>query len=593
MKKFWLFLGLCCLIAYRGYSQQNIFDLNDFKLIYLPSNGIDEKYDVNAIIKNKLTKSGFSVATSRLPIQANPDLDTCLVLTCEVVHSSSKLSLSLERDEVYVYFFDCKGEIVYRCSALTGIKVAAKLSYQNACIEALRKFDNFRYDFNPVSQRRLGHQVLISEYGFKEDDTTAVLLASADSKIAALQKALDVSLKSDNPQLSATNFNNRFEQPTKDEYIPPPILKSVEVKPFRVEEYSLSSITNRQKNLNLPAIFNQSYTNADEIIAQSLVSMKPFNNTIIETGNNSAIEVSTTEKKLNLPAIFNEGYTRADELIGESIIKYKASSLKVTGADVSTNFNTTTIVSMPTVATKVLITEADGSLHETSSTVSNDAVVGLINAIPTLLNTQVADEKCSDETSTTDVLAKESKAIEVANQPEVSTKPLIEPAPAEISVSTSTMPVALNVSPPEATKHNIEHTDVAVANPVKKTLIPATNISSSTAMPVSSVATNKYGLRVAPEFPGGVKKMFDFIKIKMKYPAGATADGIEGKVHIGFVIDKNGFITSMTIEKSLREDLDMEAIRIIGAMPPWRPALQSGEPVKAKVIIPITFSLKR
>ena len=140
MKKLLLTWFTFSTLASAVYAQQNIYDLNDFKLVYLVPNGLDERFEVNKIIKNKLTNAGIAVATSKIPMLANTNLDTCAVLTCEVGHGNSTLS-GFDRDEVYIHFFDCQGHVVYSCSALSGMKVSSKSAYQNACETALQKFD--------------------------------------------------------------------------------------------------------------------------------------------------------------------------------------------------------------------------------------------------------------------------------------------------------------------------------------------------------------------------------------------------------------------------------------------------------------------
>ena len=97
----------------------------------------------------------------------------------------------------------------------------------------------------------------------------------------------------------------------------------------------------------------------------------------------------------------------------------------------------------------------------------------------------------------------------------------------------------------------------------------------------------------APTFPGGQEELYKFIGSKIRYPKDARKNGIEGKVIISFVVERDGSIKpeSIKIEKSLYPSLDKEAIRVIKLMPNWTPANHSGRNVRAKTGFPITFAL--
>ena len=98
-------------------------------------------------------------------------------------------------------------------------------------------------------------------------------------------------------------------------------------------------------------------------------------------------------------------------------------------------------------------------------------------------------------------------------------------------------------------------------------------------------------VEVMPEFPGGVRTMLDFIKKNIQYPEIARKNGIQGRVIVGVVVDKNGSVTNLTILKSIDPYLDKEAIRVIRLMPKWKPGTQMDKPVKVKYAIPVSFKL--
>ena len=90
---------------------------------------------------------------------------------------------------------------------------------------------------------------------------------------------------------------------------------------------------------------------------------------------------------------------------------------------------------------------------------------------------------------------------------------------------------------------------------------------------------------------GGMAAFYEYIGKKLKYPAQARRMGIEGKVFVEFVVDKDGTITNVKAIKGIGAGCDEEAIRVIQASPKWNPGKQRGRPVKVRMILPITFKL--
>jgi TonB family protein len=94
-----------------------------------------------------------------------------------------------------------------------------------------------------------------------------------------------------------------------------------------------------------------------------------------------------------------------------------------------------------------------------------------------------------------------------------------------------------------------------------------------------------------PEFPGGQDAMISFIGNNLKYPEVAKKDGIQGKVHVSFIIDEKGTVRDAKIEKSASPTLDKEALRVINSMPAWKPGIEKGKVVKVAFTLPINFVL--
>ncbi|QMU29274.1 energy transducer TonB [Adhaeribacter radiodurans] len=94
-----------------------------------------------------------------------------------------------------------------------------------------------------------------------------------------------------------------------------------------------------------------------------------------------------------------------------------------------------------------------------------------------------------------------------------------------------------------------------------------------------------------PEFPGGMKKMYEFIRQNLRYLNEARRLGLEGTVVVTFVIDKAGYISDIKVIKDVGGGTAEEAIRVIRSMKPWQPGRQNGQPVSVRFTLPLRFSL--
>ncbi|HRJ31736.1 MAG TPA: energy transducer TonB [Cyclobacteriaceae bacterium] len=90
---------------------------------------------------------------------------------------------------------------------------------------------------------------------------------------------------------------------------------------------------------------------------------------------------------------------------------------------------------------------------------------------------------------------------------------------------------------------------------------------------------------------GGMGAFYKYVGDKMKYPAQARRMGIEGKVFVEFVINRDGSITDVKAIKGIGAGCDEEAVRVVQSAPPWNPGKQRGKPVRQRYVVPITFKL--
>lgn len=90
---------------------------------------------------------------------------------------------------------------------------------------------------------------------------------------------------------------------------------------------------------------------------------------------------------------------------------------------------------------------------------------------------------------------------------------------------------------------------------------------------------------------GGMAAFYKYIGDNIRYPAQARRMGIEGKVFVEFVVDRDGSLTQFTVVKGIGAGCDEEAIRVIKNAPSWSPGKQRGKPVRQRMVIPIFFRL--
>lgn len=95
-----------------------------------------------------------------------------------------------------------------------------------------------------------------------------------------------------------------------------------------------------------------------------------------------------------------------------------------------------------------------------------------------------------------------------------------------------------------------------------------------------------------PEFPGGTEALQKYLAQSIDYPVIAQENGIQGRVYIQFVINQNGEVTNATIIRGVDPSLDREALRVVEAMPKWKPGKQRNRPVRVSYTVPINFVLQ-
>ena len=92
-------------------------------------------------------------------------------------------------------------------------------------------------------------------------------------------------------------------------------------------------------------------------------------------------------------------------------------------------------------------------------------------------------------------------------------------------------------------------------------------------------------------FPGGTAELMKYLQKNIKYPSICQEQGIQGRVIVQFVVEKDGSITDVQVIKAINPYLDKEAVRVVSTMPKWSPGKQRGKPVRVRFTLPVTFRL--
>ena len=98
-------------------------------------------------------------------------------------------------------------------------------------------------------------------------------------------------------------------------------------------------------------------------------------------------------------------------------------------------------------------------------------------------------------------------------------------------------------------------------------------------------------VEVMPQFPGGQIAMLQYLMKNIKYPEQAMKEGIQGRVTVSFIIEKDGSISDVKPVLSVHPLLNKEAVRVVKSMPKWSPGKHNGKPVRVRFNLPVMFKL--
>ena len=95
-----------------------------------------------------------------------------------------------------------------------------------------------------------------------------------------------------------------------------------------------------------------------------------------------------------------------------------------------------------------------------------------------------------------------------------------------------------------------------------------------------------------PEFPGGEPALHRYLGENIKYPQMAKESGIQGRVFVTFVVERDGSVTDVKVLRGIGGGCDEEAVRVVKGMPKWSPGKQRGKPVRVQFNLPVKFTLQ-
>lgn len=136
--------------------------------------------------------------------------------------------------------------------------------------------------------------------------------------------------------------------------------------------------------------------------------------------------------------------------------------------------------------------------------------------------------------------------------------------------------------------------EAAPVDPAEKPSTPPVSTPAETAAPDARYEGKLYDLgsvETAPEFQGGSRALARFLGSAIRYPAKARESKTQGKVYIGFIVEKNGSLTDFKVIKGIGNGCDEEAIRVLKLSPAWKPGIAEGKPVRTSYVQPITYQI--
>lgn len=187
-------------------------------------------------------------------------------------------------------------------------------------------------------------------------------------------------------------------------------------------------------------------------------------------------------------------------------------------------------------------------------------------------------------------IAKEEIKFEMVEKEKAVEKPVELPRQTQTQTQTNTTQVNSNTSQQVTANstavNNTNQTSNSTVTPPGGGLIVTTGIIDIDE-PVIEIP------KIDASYPGGYIKMMEFIRDNVDYPEDAMELGEQGKVYISFVVEKDGTVSNVKVDRKVFPSLDREAKRLVSEFPKWIPGEMEYGKVRTKVSLPISFVIAR
>ncbi len=215
--------------------------------------------------------------------------------------------------------------------------------------------------------------------------------------------------------------------------------------------------------------------------------------------------------------------------------------------------------------------------------------IGLLVIIPKLISVLSDSEFVKKETMTEAITLAEPPPIDKSAPPP---PPVIPPPPVQQTIKFTPPKVVKDEEAQEPPPTQEEIKDVQVSTVTVEGDKDIVDLPDEN--PVVGDEEGKIFTVVEemPGFPGGEAKLFEYLQKNIKYPPVARENGIQGRVYVTFVVDKEGKIRDAKILRGIGGGCDEEALRVVRTMPQWKAGRQNGRSVQVQYNLPVNFTLK-
>ncbi|MEO6521673.1 MAG: TonB family protein [Mucilaginibacter sp.] len=215
----------------------------------------------------------------------------------------------------------------------------------------------------------------------------------------------------------------------------------------------------------------------------------------------------------------------------------------------------------------------------------------IINKIQGIVPKAASAEKRIEVTILLPIKILHEKVIPAAQQKQVvaqknmvQSKPMVVAPDNQAHVEPPTNKQFETADPGPATITGTKGAGVAIDEKQGTEAVPGTNEGTDKNIIFQAAEFN-------PEYPGGEAAFAKFLQSHIRYPNIAKENGVQGRVFIQFVVERDGSLTDMKIVGGPGSGLGEEAVRVLKMSPHWKPGSQNGQQVRVQYTVPVSFAL--